>query len=262
MTEREYLLTHRAHDAEGLLSRWAEVAGALGWRREVLGTSGGFEVPGYRTETEPRLYLSAGVHGDEAAGCWALLEWVEAGMEGLGDWPVAVVPCFNPWGLRENRRLTAEGTDLNRQFHRGTQHPLVKAWHAWIGAWELEVAVCLHEDYDGRGIYLYELAEPGWTMGAGWLERCEGLIPREPDGEIDGRPMDAPGLIQKEGAVDDLVAEMANELPEAVYLRESGVKLSLTFETPSEYSLYARVSCQMAFLDAVASSTRDGGRII
>ena len=39
-------------------------------------------------------------------------------------------------------------------------------------------------------------------------------------------------------------------MPEAVELHRVGCPVTLTFETPSEFSLDDRVACQMAFIDA------------
>ena len=73
---------HRAHDSVLLARRWAALAkrSGLKWRR--FATAGEFPVhaaesPGRPGDGRATIYLSAGVHGDEAAAPWGLLEWAE-----------------------------------------------------------------------------------------------------------------------------------------------------------------------------------------
>src|SRR5580704_3810007 len=57
-----------------------------------------------------RVYLSAGIHGDEPAGPLAVLQLLRE-----DQWPpdaaLWVCPCLNPTGFAANRRENAEGID-------------------------------------------------------------------------------------------------------------------------------------------------------
>jgi len=248
MTGSDYLATHRAHDVGFLLQRWEAVAAALDWEGTELRPG----VPAYRTRgpwaEEGALYLSAGIHGDEPAGTEGLIAWAERSVPWLRDRPCAIVPCFNPHGLLENTRRDQDGVDLNREFH-GEGHPLILAWKRWLGLRRFRLALCLHEDYDATGTYVYELGEGGIPIGARCLDAGAEWIPRETRAEIEGREMER-GHLFLGGPVDELLAEMSGGLPEAIYLRDRHASCVLTFETPSEFALDRRVAAQVRCIEA------------
>ena len=57
------------------------------------------------------IYLSSGIHGDEPAGAWALLEWAESQIELLRKRSFFIFPCINPWGFNENSRCDRQNID-------------------------------------------------------------------------------------------------------------------------------------------------------
>src|SRR5262245_40393427 len=104
----------------------------------------------------PRVYLSAGIHGDEPAGPSAVrrLFEEEAWPSGVDLW---LCPCLNPSGFRLNRRENAEGLDLNRQYLHVRARE-TRAHIAWLERQpRFDLAICLHEDWESQGFYLYEL---------------------------------------------------------------------------------------------------------
>ncbi|MEE3179551.1 MAG: hypothetical protein VX317_07700, partial [Verrucomicrobiota bacterium] len=114
-----------------------------------------------------------------------LLQWAENNVQSLRELPVAIFPCLNPWGLSNNRREDAEGRDLNRSFDR-PGIPVIGAMLDFISGRDFAVAVNLHEDFDANGMYVYELARQGESLGEDLLERVEGVIPRH-QGGVEGR---------------------------------------------------------------------------
>jgi len=243
-----FLLNHRAHDAAALLRRWRQAARRAGWRVQPLATAGEWPVltiesPGAEAAAGG-LYVSAGVHGDEAAPPWALLEWFEAQADRLAGRPVALVPCFNPHGFAANTRADHLGEDLNRQFHR-VDHPLIAAWRQWMGRRSFDLGLCLHEDYDARGIYCYELTRRGGpAAGERLLAATAGILPRETRPRIERRRA-SHGLIRRATPPRDLPG-----LPEAIALHFHHARHNLTFETPSEFCLHLRVQAHRTFLEA------------
>ncbi|HRQ90049.1 MAG TPA: M14 family metallocarboxypeptidase, partial [Bacteroidia bacterium] len=196
------------------------------------------------------LYLSAGVHGDECAPVWALLEWAESSPEILRTRPVVLFPCLNPVGLIENTRRDGLGTDLNRCFEDAS-HPVIGAWQTFLSGRRFDTAINLHEDYDASGIYLYELTRQE-SRGEALLAACESLIPREPAPTIDGSPF-TKGLLVRTEHVEQVVEEqLGGGYPEAIFLFFHHAATSHTFETPSELDLSRRIATHRAFLEAVA----------
>jgi hypothetical protein len=245
---RDYLARHRAHDVEALLGRWGAVAieADLSWEELLPG------VPFLRTKgewhPERAFYISAGIHGDEPAGTEGLITWAEGQIDWLREGSVVLVPCFNPEGIQRNHRLDAAGYDLNREFH-GDRHPLIATWKEHVAGLRFRLAMCLHEDYDATGTYLYELGEGENSIGGACLDACAEFIPREEREEVEGRIMDR-GLLFHGEDFADLVAEMDEGLPEAIYLRAHHAASVLTFETPSEYGLDMRVAAQVRCIEA------------
>ena len=258
MTEREFLLTHDCHNYEALVDRWKAVAGKAGLRMEVFAEGDEFPlfvVESPQTSSRSRgLYLSAGVHGDEPAATEGLIGWAERSGDFLAGYPVTIFPCLNPWGLVNNCRVDSGGRDLNRMFDDAGAAP-VRQWQASLRGREYRAGLCLHEDYDARGAYVYELARNSEGLGELGLEASSKVIPRHPGGEIEGRAVEN-GILRPDREIEKVLKEIEG-MPEAIALYLAHTDVSLTYETPSEYSLYNRVMAQEAFLEAVAARLRD-----
>ncbi|MDX6765839.1 MAG: M14 family metallocarboxypeptidase [Candidatus Methylacidiphilales bacterium] len=215
---------------------WRE--GPDGW--EPLEASG---LPAFRRcagKGAPRLYLSAGIHGDEPAGPLACAEWMrDAGF--WQDWEVYLFPLLNPRGMRLGTRDSPEGVDLNRDYFLARTPEIAAHRQALARLPRMDVAVCLHEDWEARGVYLYYLHPDQETDRARRvLESMGGIIPIEQAAEIDGRAAER-GLIHRR-AVD-----FEGELwPEAVYLGQHLAGPVFTLETPSSHPLPDRVRAHRA----------------
>ncbi len=248
-------LPHSSHDYGQLLRRWKEVVQANGLHLRTLCESGGQPVVAIENSLAVSggtggLYLSAGVHGDECAPVWALLDWMADSPEILRTQPVVLLPCLNPVGLMENTRRDGSGIDLNRRFEDAS-HPIIGAWQAFLSGRRFDTAINLHEDYDASGIYLYELTR-GEPRGEALLAACEHLIPREAAETVDGSSF-AKGLLVATGNVEQIVEEqLGGGYPEAILLFLRYAAISYTFETPSELDLARRIAAHRAFLEAAA----------
>jgi len=264
---------HSGHDYDSLLERWERLAREEGWRCETLGESGGFPVlmvaAGRQGAPEASdVYLSAGVHGDECAPPWALLEWAESRPSLLGSRQALVFPCLNPAGLVLNTRADADGIDLNRAFH-DPAHPLVGLWQRALGDRRFDCALLLHEDYAATGIYLYELRHldgdapggadgldgalpalgPGRRAGESLLAACEPLIGRETSPEVDGNAFENGHFLRGREIAAAVEAHLEGGWPEAIWLFQRHADLCFTFETPSELALDRRVETHLRFLE-------------
>lgn len=248
MNNADYLRSHRCHDVPHLLKRWQAVARAARLTVQTVHLSGGYPVIFVSSPASAgeRIYLSAGVHGDEPAPVSALLEWAEENGRLLRQLPVAIFPLFNPAGLALNTRVDHRHIDLNRRFH-DSGHPHIKAWWKCIGDMAFSSGICLHEDYDACGIYCYELnRSPRVFIADAALGATEHVIGRDPRGSIDGRRAKN-GVIRRK-RVPDLPG-----LPEAIALYLHNTRHTLTFETPSEFCLADRVRAHKAFIGSLAT---------
>jgi len=142
--------------------------------------------------------------------------------------------------------VNVDGCDLNRAFERETMPPQLAAWASCIDGERYRSAILLHEDYDGRGIYLYETALRGGNwVGGPCLAAAARVIPIDLRRKIDGKRVRA-GLFQRK--LDAALLEHGK--PEAFFLVEEHAGRAFTFETPSEFGLARRVAAHVAFLQA------------
>lgn len=231
----------------GFLGDFAREAELAGFHPEVLTELGAGPLMAWeRAADGPRVYLSAGIHGDEPAGPLALLALLREGFfENPAHW--VICPALNPGGLASGSRGNADGTDLNRDYWvRSTVEVAVHA--AWLAAMPVpDLFVSLHEDWESSGFYFYEI-----NLLEDNPERAEKIISAalpwfhpEPGPEIDGHFSRAPGWIYHAAEPD-----LPEGWPEAIYLAKQGCPLSFTFETPSHAALHQRVAAHAAAVKA------------
>lgn len=185
----------------------------------------------------PHCYLSAGIHGDEPAPPWTLYQLAEEGFfDDRFHWTIC--PLLNPTGFARKTRENFAGMDLNRDY-RQPRTAEIQAHVGWLRRQPVfDLAICLHEDWEAKGFYLYELNPLNRpTLGLAMLEavRKHGAI--ESATRIDGRDIAEPGIIRpvSDPALRDL-------WPEAIYLREYHGTLQYTLESPSALPLEERVT--------------------
>jgi predicted deacylase len=189
----------------------------------------------------PALYLSAGIHGDEPASTDGLVEWAEESIEFLRVWPVLICPCLNPWGLVQNSRLDGAGRDLNRSYNaKGI--PTVDAHKRLLLGRRFALALAMHEDYDARGAYIYEIIGERPFIGERLIEAASAHVGRDPRSRIEGSAC-RNGLIRRRIREGTLEGH-----PEAFFLHFHCARRVLTLETPSEMDIGRRVAAQVAVL--------------
>nr|MBP6508522.1 succinylglutamate desuccinylase [Opitutaceae bacterium] len=136
-------------------------------------------------------------------------------------------------GTRENH----EGRDLNRDY-KDVLSAEISAHIGWLRHQPLfDLTLCLHEDWESQGFYLYEL-NPEQRIGLAqpMIEAVRAVCEIETATMIDGRPVDVPGVIRP--VSDPLLRE---QWPEAIYLRQHHTTLSYTLESPSAFPLEKRI---------------------
>lgn len=236
---------HHAHNVREIMRRWKALQKTAGLHATTLTTVEGHAVIAYESRAakagEPAVYLSTGVHGDEPGSIWGLLLWAEKNVTMLQRGSFLLLPLVNPIGTSLNTRADHLGHDLNRRFHLADD-PFSIAWQTWIKGRTMIAGICLHEDYDAQGCYLYELSHRRQPLGREILTRCANPIAIDSRTRIDGQRA-RHGLIRPKKIPTNLPG-----MPEAIELNLRGCPLTFTFETPSEFSLDDRVATQMRFI--------------
>jgi murein peptide amidase A len=205
---------------------------------------------GLRRVEALRLYISTGIHGDEPAGPLAARRLLEEDAWPPG-WDIWLCPCLNPMGFALNRRENSEGLDLNRQY-RAPEAEETLAHVAWLGRQpRFDLCLCLHEDWEARGFYLYELNPDGLpSLAEAIINRVAQVCPIDQSPTIEGRPAHN-GIIRP-----DLDPRTRPQWPEAFFLLTHKTRLSYTLEAPSDYPLPIRVA---ALVTGVTTALRARG---
>ncbi len=249
MNGLRFLKAYDAHHYPRLVKHWRRIGATHGLSMHILAEAGGFPI--YYLETRSPnpnhrwLYCSAGIHGDEAAGPEALIQWAEISKKAFQQLNVLLFPCLNPWGLVHNLRQDACGNDLNRTYHNENV-PQTAAHKRLITGREFDLALFLHEDYDAKGVYIYEIPFKLPFIADRFIRASSEHIPPDSRGVIDGARCRG-GLIQRK--VNPRLMPLA---PEAFFLHFSLNSRSLTIETPSEFHMDQRVAAHVAILQEAA----------
>ena len=241
-------LGERIH-IDAVIERILHSARAKSWEIETETTTNGVSLQFLIRRGLPdarRIYISSGIHGDEPAGPMAMLQLFEE-----DRWPrelsLWIAPCLNPTGFPLNRRENHDGIDLNRDYlHLRT--PEVQTHTKWLLRQPaFDLAICLHEDWESNGFYLYELNPDNLpSLADSIVNVVSRICPIESSDLIDGRHATRPGIIRP-----NLDPASRPEWPEAFLLVKHKTRLNYTFETPSDFHLQMRVD---ALVTAVSRS--------
>jgi len=239
-------------DPSAFVARFEGAGAKSGFRSETFGQAGGCPLVALTKRTpgpRPRIYLSAGIHGDEPAAPLALLSLMEAGeFDGRAVW--FICPMLNPEGLARGTRENALDTDLNRDY-RHLVSPEIRAHVRWLKSQpNFDLAVCVHEDWESAGFYLYELNPDHRPSLAGPMIAAASRVCA-----IDNSPM-IEGREAKGGIIRPSTNPFEREKwPESIYLQAHHTRLSYTIEAPSALPLDIRVAALRAALGAAIDLT-------
>jgi protein MpaA len=235
---------HRVHDYGYLIKRWKTLARRSGLICTPYSSGDELELYYLRSPAlkkgDSGIYLSAGIHGDEAASTEGLFQWANLHYSVLKDLPVMIFPCLNPWGLLHNRRTDAEDRDLNRSFHID-ELPRIRDHKRVLDGYSFRLALCLHEDYDAQGVYLYEIRKRLTPFGQELLAAAGFYVPVDLRRTIEGRRAKQGWIARRASKLPVAVG-----MPESVYLSKTHSERNITLETPSEYDLGLRIQAQIA----------------
>ena len=220
-------LSHSLHDYSQLTKDWRNFTqrNSLRFKKFFFDN----ELPLYEVSNDlleqgmPSLYISAGIHGDEPASCWALLKWAEQNADVFEQIPTLIFPCLNPWGLLNNSRKDREGKDLNRLWSRRAP-PLVREIFHRTRNLSFLLSLHLHEDFDANGIYLYEPYLGG--LNDCWADKIlmagQKALPLDTRNKIDGRKA-CKGIIRPR-----INGAKLDGHPEALYILQRGVEIEIS----------------------------------
>jgi len=242
-------------DLRAVLREVVAAAQTHGWSLDVFDEQGDFQwlalhrppISIRNPQSTIRIYLSAGIHGDEPAAPLAVLKLLQE-----NNWPETVeiflLPCLNPAGFTLNQRGNADGIDLNRDY-RNPKAAETRAHIAWLERQPaFDLYLCLHEDWESHGFYLYEQnpdAKP--PLAEKMIEAVKKVCPVDLSETIEGRVAQG-GIIQPK-----INPAERPDWPEALYLISHKSRQGYTLEAPSDFPLATRVNALVAAVNAAIS---------
>ena len=236
-------------DIRAVLRDVATAAQQRGWTSELFYKIGDLELfalrhPSPVARHSSRIYISAGIHGDEPAGPLAALKLLQE-----NNWPpdaeIFLLPCLNPIGFTLNKRENAGDIDLNRDY-RKPQAAETRAHIAWLERQpKFDLYLCLHEDWESHGFYLYEQnPDSKISLAEKMIEAVQKVCPIDLSENIEDRAA-------QNGIVRPNISPQERPLwPEALYLISHKSRQGYTLEAPSDFPLTTRVNALVAGVNA------------
>lgn len=246
-------------DIRAVLRDIEAAAAAHGWGTEVFHAHRDFKWLALRRPARsPRpaasIHISAGVHGDEPASPLAVLRLIQE-----NRWPdnaeILLLPCLNPLGFVLNQRANAEGIDLNRDY-REPKSAEARAHIVWLERQpRFDLYLCLHEDWESNGFYLYEQnPDNKISLAEKMIRAVEPVCPVDLSEMIEGRPAKG-GIIRPNISPHERL-----DWPEALYHITHKSRQGYTLEAPSDFPLPVRVNALVAAATAAVQSFCAGNR--
>jgi murein peptide amidase A len=204
---------------------------------------------GAEAGAEPmRIGVFAGVHGDEKAGCAALVSFAATLARRpsvLSGYELVAFPVCNPFGYRAGVRENGSGLDLNREFWRGSSEPEVRILEAELRAGNFQGIIALHADDTCQGVYGYahgRLLNEALLRPA--LQVASLVLPPDPRGTIDG-------FAAREGVIHSCFGGVLAAPPD-----QRPQPFDVIFETPALAPFELQHAATLAALEAILAAYR------
>jgi len=187
-----------------------------------------------------RVGIFAGIHGDEAAGVFAAVRFLQElaqNPELARGYEVYVYPLCNPTGFEDGTRHSRSGRDLNREFWLGSREPEVALIERQIRTLRYDGLISLHADEDSAGLYAFALgAQVTQYVVEPALLAAEKVVPRNCDAKIDN-------FTARNGLIRQGYPGMLCSAPEA-----RPRPFEIVFETPHRADFEKQIEAYLIFL--------------
>jgi protein MpaA len=187
-----------------------------------------------------RVGIFAGIHGDETAGVFAAVRFLEtlaSEREIARGYELSIYPLCNPSGFAAGSRHSRSGRDLNREFWTGSQEPEVILLEREIRAARFHGLISLHADDDTPGLYAFALgAQMTEHVVEPALRAAERILRRNCDPTIDN-------FVASNGLIRKGYPGMLCAAPEL-----SPRPFEIVFETPLRADLDKQIEANLLFL--------------
>jgi hypothetical protein len=262
----------KTNDLRAFFGRLHQIAARRGIDLESLGTVGGYPVlfgaPKVRHDG-PSVLIATGLHGEEPAGPWGLLRFLERAPQSLFDRVnISILPLVNATGFLANRRTNDWGENPNRGYTKrdpsrrndptDIAHGPSKEGAILIAAKDELVRaasdglITLHEDEGASNTYIYAYEPDAPRTSRVAQDAAAALfevIPRIPDGDVYGDRVE-----------DGIISAFKDDGSFEQWMFEAGAPGPITTETPvsMDPDLRAEANAAVAtrFVELVAERRR------
>jgi len=241
----------------GDVTRRVEALDADSIELRVLGEADGYPI--YRASARggddlPCLLVIGGTHGDEPSGVEAALAFLEReAINWVGAMRFEVIPCLNPFGYVHDKHRNPADVDLNWSFDR-LDLPDIGVVRGLVEGRRFACVVDLHEDWESRGFYLYELRRSGEKIGRRIVDRVQQVGPINESPVIEGVPAKA-GVIHPD--LDTVELRRRGEgIPLNIY--KAHTDHLITSEMPTTCPMAERVEAHLITLRSMIRAHEPG----
>jgi len=202
----------------------------------------------------PHILVAAGFHGDEPAGPWGILHFLESSTPTISARAnLSFLPIVNPTGFQAARHVNDRGEDPNRGFCHVPFNGFVPSREGTILLEQLHELrplatdgfVSLHEDIEQERFYLYTFEDSNGPGPFSEVLRTAGTeyFMTMPDGIVEGSP-NRGGVIfrQCDGSFEDC-------------LFHAGVPRTACTETPGLQNIHERIKTNANIINAFLTFT-------
>lgn len=197
----------------------------------------------------PNILIAAGFHGEEPAGCFGILHFLETMPQRfISKANISFLPMVNPTGFRSRKRTNAWNENPNKGFcHTNSGNPepshegliLMKHLHL-LKSLANDGFISLHEDVEQERFYLYTFENTNTTGPFSEVLRTEEakFFMPYPDGELEGGSV-RNGIIFRhcDGSFEDL-------------LFHEGIHRTACTETPGLSDIEKRIEANASIITA------------
>jgi len=215
------------------------------------------------------VLISAGVHGEEPAGVYTLLRFLENDIHDfLGNYRFLIFPCINPFGFEHGYRFNPDGVDVNRQFKPDTDcYEATKVIRALSRfARKFTCTIDLHEtdpNWADEGFtvadnpqtfYMWETAsDPSIRVGDKVIEEIKKTVPVCDWPKVYGDTNHGGVIWYPEGCGNEVYAQGTTL---DAFLNANYTPQSFTLETPCGWSMEKRVAINLTAVRTILELKR------
>jgi len=210
-----------------------------------------------RSHDDPKILVVSGFHGEEPAGPYAVLKWLQnCDPKALKDYDISFIPIVNPGAFAKGTRYSAPDEISNCGFC----HPEVdgdeKSVEGVVLANSIDLLkpiakdgyLSLHEDKDERKFYLYSFEEGTKEPGHVPME-IKKTLGQHFKAFVDGDEVEVDCRRHKKVKVVNGMVHNFCDGSFDDWMFHLGVPYVIVTETPGRYKLSRRVDAGVAVID-------------